>query len=238
MQENNKTMKKIILLTIIFFSLISTSNACIPHSTERIIIWTYNWIKKWTHPDLKTIVQYLDVSDLRSPLSKYNKKIWKYYYLHSDDEEIKSSMLMKDYNPWDFIIMVADYNDWAYEEYFAVYELGKLVNINWKLDIVDEIGTLKDWWKNMWQCGNYKDDNAMNKQELLDKLAYYIDVWVLAYSNIGISYYLLGWYFIDKIIQWKWEVYIWVWILLQILVIFIYIWIIIWITNLFRKRRK
>ncbi len=78
----------------------------------------------------------------------------------------------------------------------------------------------------------------MTREELLQKVAYYIDVWVPVYdSNYNIFYYISWAFLIDRFIAWKWETYIWIWLLLQVLV-FVFYWFILFYFAKFISKWK
>lgn len=173
-------MKKIIL-SIFIFMFYYTSYACMPFSPAEIIIWTYEWKETRIHPDKNfrewRNIEFIKISNTKKPFWANYNKIWKYYFLHSDNNDVNFDL--NNYKIWDSIIMISNYNNWNYEDYFAVYEIGKLARkTDWKLDIIDMQWVKKDWWKAMWQCWNYKPEWVMNKNKLLSDLEYFIDVWV------------------------------------------------------------
>lgn len=145
-----------------------------PFSPNELIIWTYVWTEDRVHPDESfrenRIIQFIKIENVRKVFDLELDNVWKYYFLHSDNNEANFSL--KKYNIWDKIIAIANYNNWNLEDYFAVYEIGKLVKINGNLEIIDSEWTKKDWWKSLWWCGNHKPNNVMNKRDLLKKLDY------------------------------------------------------------------
>lgn len=241
-------MKKVILLVILFFSFFQTSFACMPFFPNELLIWTFEWVENRVHPDKSfrewRNIQFIKVSDVKKPLDNY-WEIGKYYFLHSDNNDVDFDV--NKYKKWDQVIMISNYNNWNYEDYFAVYQIGKLIRKkNEELDIVDTQWNFKDWWKSLWQCWNYKPDDVMDKKDLLYQVAYFIDVGVpfdknsltssVVYSsNSSIVYYISWAYFIDQFIQWKWEEYIWIWLILQVLVFVIYGFILYFLIRFFTK---
>lgn len=187
-------MKKLILLIILFFSLIQKSFACMPFSYSEIIIGTYEWTEIKTHPSWNKL-DFIYISNTKKPLVWNYNKIWKYYFVaHDNDRRFSFS----NYKRWDLVIMIADSNNWNYEDYFAVYELGKLVRkTNWELDIVNMQWYIKDWGKSMWQCWSFKPDDVMDKEKLLYKISYFLDVWVPLYQEkMSINFILISWFFL------------------------------------------
>ncbi len=162
-------MRKI-LLWIILFLYSATSYACMPFSPSEIIIGIFEWTHMETHPNWKKL-EFIDISNTKKPLAGEYSKIWKYFFVASDNNR---KISFSNYKKWDPIIIIADYNDWTYEDYFAIYEIWRLTRtIDNSLDIVDTEWYIKDWWKSMWQCGNFRPDNLMTKQELLNQITYY-----------------------------------------------------------------
>ncbi len=214
-------MKKLLLIILLLLFQIPTSFACMPHSPSNLVTWIYEGVEYKKHPDWST-QQFIKLKDITKPLAWNYTKIWKYYYLHSDDNQ--AIFMMNNYFPWDNIIAIADYNNWDYEDYFAVYEIGKIVSVNGKLDIRDNQWTIKNWWKKLWWCWNYRPNNVMDERELLDKIGKNIEiqkssVWTWFWFMNYVSWAFL----IDKFIQWKWETYIWIWIILQLLIFSLYV---------------
>lgn len=232
-------MKIIFFWIFLSFSIFSTSFACMPPSPSEIIVWTYEWKEDIIHPDENfrewRNIDFIKITDTKKPFWRNYSKLWKYYFLHSDNNDVNFDL--SNYKKWDQIIILSDYNNWNYEEYFAVYKIWKLVrDINWELDIVDTKWLSKDWWKSMWWCWNYKDESVMNKEELLNWVAYTIDVWVpITNWNLSIIHYISWAFLIDKFIAWKWETYIWIWLLLQIIVFIFYWFLLYFLIKFFSK---
>ncbi len=173
-------MKKLLLLLFISSFQIFPTFACIPFSPQELIIATYNWKEERIHPDENfrewRKIQFIKLGNVKKPFAEsYNKK-GKYYFLHSDNDNINFDL--KNYQIWDQIIAISDYNNWNFDEYFAVYEIGKLVYKNWNYEIQNSQWNMKKWWKNLWQCWNYKPENVMDEKQLLQEIASYIDIWV------------------------------------------------------------
>ncbi len=210
-----------------------------PFSPNQIIIWTFEWIETKLHPNGESL-DFIDISDAKKPIAWNYRKTWRYYFVAQDNYRKFS---FSEYKKWDPIIMIADYNNGEYEEYFAVYEIWKLIReSDGTLNITNEQWYTKDWWKSLWRCGNYKPDNVMDKQDLLNQIAYFIDVWVpleyTEYTKYHIFYYISWAFLIDKFIQGKWEIYIWIWLALQALVFVVYWFLVFYIIKFIKKLNK
>jgi hypothetical protein len=228
-------MKKIILTILFLLFQINTTSACIPHSTANLIIWIYEGIETKKHPDWSTL-QFIKLKDVSKPFAWNYPKLWKYYFLHSDDNQAKYNM--DKYIQWDLIVAIADSNNWSYEDYFAVYEIGKIVSVNEKVDIQEKQWTIKNWWKNLWWCWNFKPDEAMSEQKLLEELSKKIELkQVTTEQSFWLLYYISGSYFIDRFIQGKWENYIWIWIILQLWIYILYTLFFIYLFKYFKKKK-
>ena len=228
-------MKKLFLTILFLIFQTTTSFACMPHSPANLITWIYEGIEIKKHPDWSTL-QFIKLKDVKKPFAWDYTKLWKYYFLHSDYN--KSKFNMDKYIPWDHIIAISDYNNWAYEEYFAVYEIGKLVLLNNKIVIDEKQWTIKNWWKNLWWCWKYNSDNVMSERDLLNKISKNIEIQNVSIdSSIWLLYYVSGAFLIDRFIQGKWENYIWIWIILQLWIYILYTLFFIYLIKYFKKKK-
>lgn len=161
-------MKKLLLIQVILFFLLNTADACMPNSPESIVVWEYNWIiekefpyeryEKWEY-------QFVDFINEEKPFSKSYMKLWKYYYIDT------SRIDLKDFNRWDLVITISDYDNWNYEDYFGIFEIWKISCKNKdEFFIENKQWAINKFWKEMWQCGNYRPDNVMSEEELLEKI--------------------------------------------------------------------
>jgi hypothetical protein len=161
-------MKKTLILLITLFSLINTANACMPFTPESIVIWEYNGIieKEFPYERFEEWeYQFIDFNRVEKPFSKLYMKLWKYYYIDT------SRIDLKDYKNWDLIITISDYSNWDYEDYFGVFEMWKIsCNNNDDFFIENIQWYIKSFWKEAWQCGNYRPDNVQSEEELLEKI--------------------------------------------------------------------
>ena len=192
-------MKKL-FLTILFLIFQTTITfACMPHSPANLITWIYEGIETKKHPNW-SILQFIKLKDVKKPFALDYTKLWKYYFLHSDNNDADFSM--KNYKNWDQIIAIADYNDWSYEDYFAVYEIGKLELLKDKLVIYEKQWTIKNWWKNLWWCWNHRPNNVMDEKDLLKEISGYIDIWISNdnLKNIDRKIYFIIFWFIFLVI--------------------------------------
>lgn len=161
-------MKIIIFLTIVLLISINTTNACMPFSPESIVIWEYNWKIENKLPYGNYSVwkfQFINFKDAEKPFSTSYKKLWKHYYIDT------SIIDLQNYKNWDLIISISDYNNWDYDDYFKIYEIWKISCKNYDDFFIENKQWMKgSFWKEMWQCGNYKPDNVQSEQELLEKI--------------------------------------------------------------------
>lgn len=144
--------------------------ACMPHSPSIVIIWDYRWTKSDYLPyrfyGEERKVQFVKVSNEEKPFAKEYTKLWKKYFIEEDFDSSK-------YKKGDTIIMLADYingSDIILESYFNIFEIAKLSCNNNSLSIEYPQWNSKQWWKNLWQCGNYKPEWVMDEKELLSNL--------------------------------------------------------------------
>lgn len=165
--------KKNIISWLLSFGLLcfpAISTACMPHTPSLIITWTYKWSKIDTLPyrfyGEDRSVEFIDISNVGKPFAENYTKLWKKYFI---EEEFDDS----EYQDWDFIIMLADYingSDIILETYFSIFEIAKLECDNNTLSITYPQWITKQWWENLWQCGNYTPEWVMDEKELLQKL--------------------------------------------------------------------
>lgn len=167
-------MKKILFLIVILLFGTQVSFACMPFSYNLITVWVFEWIEKKIHP-YEWEMDFIYFSDIKKPFPVEYLNTWKYYYLSTYYRKFDLS----NYKKWDLIITITDSTNWSYEDYFSVYEIWKLVlNTKGELDIIDPQWYIKDRSKTFWQCGNYKPDNVMDKDDLLYKVSDYLNIWI------------------------------------------------------------
>lgn len=161
-------MKKILISIFAFFFLINTSNACMPFTTESIVIWEYNGTIEKEFPYSRYEegeYQFIDFKNVEKPFSNSYKKLWKHYFYETDRVDLS------DYNKWDLIITISDYDNWDYETYFQLYEVWKISCKNTdEFYIENKQWFIDSFWKEMWQCGNYVNYDAWSEQDLLEKI--------------------------------------------------------------------
>ncbi len=179
-----KNIWKILISLIILWIFIQKGFACMPHTKQEIIIGTFereyegDFPKKWFYENTEEVIaKYIDFSWLEKPFAKFYKKIWKYFFYDfkklpkSYKREHWTKIINLDgFKKGDKIIMVSDYQDWDFEDYYTISAIAKL-KCDWKnLKITNAKWYNITWEKSMWQCGNYKPKNVFSKKELLEKL--------------------------------------------------------------------
>ena len=165
-------MIKIIYGVILFLYSISLGFSCIPYSPNEIIIWVYQWEFWCKNPEDNSTRHCIALAGIIKPFWLKDSKFGEFYFLqkygHADYEE---NFDLRWYNTGDTIITIASANNWNYEKYFAVSEIAKLIWSGSNMQIVDKQWSIMDWWKKLWQCGNFRPDDVMNERDLITKLS-------------------------------------------------------------------
>ena len=161
-------MKIIITLILVLFIFSNTTNACMPFTPELIIVWKYNWLIEWKLPyemSSKWEFQFIDIENIEKPFSTSYFKTWKHYFIDTWRVDFEG------FNIWDTIITISDHNNWDYEDYFQVLEVWRIwCKNNDEFYIENKQWYFKSFWKVLWQCWNYRPDDVMSEEELVEKI--------------------------------------------------------------------
>lgn len=160
--------KKYIWLAILLSTLLHIQvNACAPFTTNNIIIWKYNWKIKWTLPyewGSKWKNQFIYIKNIERPFSKATQKKWKYYFVND------SRVNLDTYNKWDFIIAIADYINWDFEDYFSVPEMWKISCRNNDDFYIEKREWMIRWFgKDIWACWPVPE-YILSERQILKKI--------------------------------------------------------------------
>lgn len=185
-------MKKISTVILLSIFLLQYTLACLPPSPHDIILGTFQWEyvadfpKNYFNTQTGNVqAKYLSLTNIEKPFTKqdlkgytvsmYNPNIWKYFFYDviNNNTSIKFSLKkedIKNLSKWDTIIALSFLINGRFSDYYSISSLWKL-ECKGKNLVIKNIGENKlNWEKETWQCGNYKPDNVLSKQELLAKL--------------------------------------------------------------------
>lgn len=157
-------LKKYFLFTICLLYLFQfQAYACIPFTSNQIIVWNYNWKIENTVPERSWNFQFIDFINFYKPFPWNNTEIWKYYFIDNNRINLSS------YEKWDLIITISSYDDWFYEDYFTIYEMWKISCNNNHLEITNREWIVKEFWKKIWTCWQ-APDYILNEEDLLNEI--------------------------------------------------------------------
>ena len=148
--------------------IVNQAHSCAPFTPNNLVIWNYNGEVESTLPynighEWKT--QFIALENASKLFPSLYGKLWEYYFIDTLRVDVTN------YNKWDIVITISDYQNWNYDEYFTVSEMWKIsCNNESDFSIEEKQWKIKSFWEEMWQCGSYKPEDALSENELLKKI--------------------------------------------------------------------
>ncbi|MCP4523605.1 MAG: hypothetical protein GY828_05310 [Candidatus Gracilibacteria bacterium] len=157
---------KILLAILGFIFLLQNEvRACAPFTTNQIIVGKYNGLMDKIVPEREGKFQFIDYKNTEKLFSKFHIGVGEYYFV--DTKRIDLSGFKKG----DIIISISDYDDGFHEEYYTIYEMGKVTcSPNNEIKIENREGKIKEFGKKIWTCPSEAPDYILSEKEILKKI--------------------------------------------------------------------